>query len=104
MFAENELQIFVMSIIADDRPNLLARIANAINRRQFQINAISADSTDVAGEVWVAIELCLPEKKAGKLTTQIKKIMEVHDADIFKSRNLGFKKWRFTNSQVEVSR
>jgi acetolactate synthase-1/3 small subunit len=77
----NATEQFVLSVIADDKPGLLSRILNILDRRCIIIDSVSAARTDTYHIVWVTLEINIEPSGIQNLLNQIEKIIEVFRAE-----------------------
>jgi acetolactate synthase I/III small subunit len=74
-------KIRVLSVLVEDGPNTLTKLAGAIRRRGFHVRGISVGPGRVAGLSRITLEVDHGHAEADQVRKQIERLIEVHEVE-----------------------
>jgi acetolactate synthase I/III small subunit len=74
-------KVRVLSVVVEDGPNTLTKIAGAIRRRGFHVRGISVGPTEHAGRSRITLEVDHGHAEADQVRKQLERVIEVLDVE-----------------------
>jgi acetolactate synthase I/III small subunit len=74
-------KVRVLSVLVEDSPNTLTKLAGAIRRRGFHVRGISVGPSREAGLSRITLEVDHGHAEADQVRKQIERLIEVHEVE-----------------------
>lgn len=95
----------VISILVDNKPNALARIASLVGRRNYNISTITASETHMSGTTLITIVVNSTDSSTlEQILAQIEKLEVVQDAHVIDGSNGLYRELLLLKVSVNESR
>jgi acetolactate synthase-1/3 small subunit len=92
---------YLLTILSDDRKGLVSNIANMLNRKDIEIEGISAARTDIRNQVLITIEVIATLAEIKNMSARIGNIIEVYQVNSTKFKDAWYQKVALYTLQKE---
>ena|SRR5438270_7607589 len=79
--ARDTTRVRVLSVVVEDGPNMLTKLAGAIRRRGFHVRGISVGPTEHEGRSRITLEVDHGHAEADQVRKQLERVIEVLDVE-----------------------
>jgi acetolactate synthase-1/3 small subunit len=76
---------FIITIKAENRPGLVGQITALLNRKQLNMESMSAAKTDISSVIMISIELMINGGTVRPLIHKLQNIIEIYGVDVVNS-------------------
>jgi acetolactate synthase-1/3 small subunit len=83
---------YLLTILSEDKKGIVSIIMNMLNRKQIEIESLSATKTDISTQVQVVLEIIMESNDLKQLVLKIQNIIEVYKVETSTLNNAWYQK------------